>query len=294
MRMFRPGSWSRLSRPVFGQGCFPLCSHKHGRSFLRPCVELLERRDLPTLLAPAVLLSDFNTPPAFTPTPAGLTPAQVRHAYGFDQISLPGGVAGDGSGTTIAIVDAFDDPTAASDLRVFDKQFGLPDPAFSKINQRGGSAPPQAIGIWGDQIALDVEWAHAMAPGAKLLLVEADDNSSDNLFAAVDYAARQPGVVAVSMSWGATLGEDLTETDYDWHFQTPSDQPGVACVTASGNTGAPPTYPASSPNVLAVGGTTLNLSSGNYGSEAGWRGSGGGISQYETQPTYQKGVVTPD
>src|SRR5207244_2429085 len=105
------------------------------------------------------------------------------------------------------------------------------------------------------------------------------------------YAARQPGVVVVSMSWDG--GEDPTETSLDRHFLTPSGHGGVAFVAASGDSGAPPGYPAISPNVLSVGGTTLTLTTqGNYGSEVGWNGSGGGISAYETQPAYQKGVVT--
>src|SRR5205823_7091997 len=136
------------------------------------------------------------------------------HAYGFDQISFNNGtVAADGSGTTIAIVDAYDDPNIANDLHQFDVKFGLPDPVFTKVNQNGGSTPPTADHGWASEIALDVEWAHAIAPKAAILLVEADDNSYGNLFTAVGYAASQPGVVAVSMSWGG--GEFSGESFYD-------------------------------------------------------------------------------
>jgi subtilase family serine protease len=219
-----------------------------------------------------------------------LSPAQVRHAYGFDQISF-NGTPGDGSGTTIAIVDAYDDPTIAGDLHQFDLQFGLPDPTFSKVNQNGGSSMPAADSGWAQEISLDVEWAHAMAPKANILFVEASDSSDANLFGAVDYAARQPGVVAVSMSWGG--GEFSSEASYDAHFLTPSGHAGVAFIASSGDSGAPVSYPAASPNVLSVGGTTLNLGSGSsYLSESGWSGSGGGGSAYEAQPAYQKGVVT--
>src|SRR6266852_3453269 len=101
--------------------------------------------------------------PFSSPSPTGLIPSQIRHAYGFDQLSL------DGTGTTIAIVDAFDDPNIAGDLQKFDAQFGLPNPVFTKVNQTGGSTPPAANAGWATEIALDVQWAHAIAPGANIL-----------------------------------------------------------------------------------------------------------------------------
>src|SRR5262245_23534929 len=191
-------------------------------------LERLEARDLfaggvfqPTY----VLASHGGATPFGSPGPTGYSPAQVRHAYGFDQIRFSGGtVAGDGSGTTIAIVDAFDDPRIANDLHQFDVQFGLPDPTFTKVNQSGGSTPPPADAGWASEIALDVEWAHAIAPGASILLVEANSNSFANLLAAVRYAASQPGVVAVSMSWGG--GEFSGETSSDSTFQTPAGHAG--------------------------------------------------------------------
>jgi hypothetical protein len=260
----------------------------------QPDLELLESRDLLSGFHPLYVLARpaGGVVPFSSPGPTGYTPSQIKHAYGFDQITFNNGAtAGDGTGTTIAIVDAYDDPNIAHDLRAFDKQFGLPDPTFTKVNQDGGSSMPAADGGWATEIALDVEWAHAIAPGAKILLVEAYDNSESNLFAAVRYAASQPGVVAVSMSWGG--GEYSGETGDDYNFQTPSGHAGVTFVVSSGDSGAPASYPAASPNVLSVGGTTLNLDgSGNYQSEWGWGGSGGGISTYESQPGYQKGVVT--
>ncbi|MDB5307817.1 MAG: hypothetical protein JWO38_2019 [Gemmataceae bacterium] len=224
-------------------------------------------------------------------SPTGITPAQVRHAYGFDQVSFPGGTPADGRGTTIAIVDAYDDPTVQADLQAFDQQFGLPNPVFTKVNQTGGTAMPAADAGWAEEIALDVEWAHAVAPGANILLVEANNNSGSSLYAAVAYAARQPGVVAVSMSWGG--GEYASESADDATFLTPAGHTGVVFVASSGDNGAPVSYPAASPNVLSVGGTTLSLDAqGTYRAETGWAGSGGGVSAYETQPAYQKGVVT--
>jgi hypothetical protein len=229
--------------------------------------------------------------PLGTTGPTGYTPAQVRHAYGFDQIAFAGGVAGDGRGTTIAIVDAYDDPTIASDLVHFDAQCSLLNPVFTKVNQAGGVSYPPPDAGWAGEIALDVEWAHAIAPGANILLVEAQDNSFINLFAAIRFAAAQPGVVAVSMSWGSN--EFPGESSWDRPFATPAGHSGVTFLASSGDAGAPVGYPAISPNVVSVGGTTLHLGAGGtYLGESGWSGSGGGVSNQETQPTYQKGVVT--
>jgi hypothetical protein len=257
----------------------------------QPQVESLETRDLPSagFAQPTYILhgDGGNASPQGSPGPTGYTPAQIKHAYGTDQITFTGGVKGDGSGTTIAIVDAFDDPRIANDLIKFDAAFGLPDPVFKKLNQNGQTGPlPASNHGWASEIALDVEWAHAIAPKANIVLVEANDNSFTNLFAAVSTAASQSGVVAVSMSWSG--GEFSGETSFDSTFL----HTGVTFLASSGDSGAPPGYPAISPNVVSVGGTTLNLdSNGNYISETGWSGSGGGISAFESQPAYQKGVV---
>ena len=255
------------------------------KSVLR--LENLEPRDVPAVVfTPDYILEHASGATPFGSTgPTGLSPAAIRQAYGFDQVSYTG------AGTTIAIVDAYDDPTIASDLHAFDQKFGLADPTFTKVNQAGGSAMPTADAGWAGEISLDVEWAHAIAPGANILLVEANSASDSDLMTAVAYAAKQPGVVAVSMSWGG--GEFSGETSYDSNFLTPTGHTGVVFVASSGDAGAPTSYPAASPNVLSVGGTSLYLDSqGNYLSESGWGGSGGGISAYESQPAYQKGVVT--
>jgi hypothetical protein len=224
----------------------------------------------------------------------GYTPNQISQAYGFNQILFANGtVKGDGSGQTIAIVAAYNDPNLANDLQVFDQQFGLPNAALSVFNQIGGTYLPETdpTGMWEAEEALDVEWAHAMAPGANLVLVEANSDNFTDLLRAVHTAASLPGVSVVSMSWGDA--EFPTETSYDSFFTTPVGHTGVTFVAASGDTGAPPIYPAASPNVLSVGGTTLTLDGqGNYVSETAWSGSGGGISAYEAQPSYQKSVVS--
>jgi subtilase family serine protease len=258
-----------------------------------PWVERLETRDLLSagVATPASLLkAAAGHSTLSTPYPAGYSPAQIRHAYGFDQINF-GNVPGDGTGTTIAIVDAFDNPNIAEDLRQFDLAFQLPDPLFTKVNQDGGTKLPAANPGWAAEIALDVEWSHAIAPGAGILLVETYDNSLDNLLAGVSFAANYPGVVAVSMSW--VSDEISSETLWDGYFTTPSGHDGVTFLASSGDTGAPANYPATSPNVVSVGGTNLRLDpQNNIASERAWSGSGGGLSPYEAQPAYQKGIVT--
>jgi subtilase family serine protease len=210
------------------------------------------------------------------------SPAQIRHAYGFDQVSWTG------VGQTIAIVDAYDDPTVATDLHKFDQQFGLGDPKLTVAKMTSGGQSPAYNSGWATEMALDVEWAHAVAPGANILLVEAVSASLSDLLAAVNYARNQVGVSVVSMSWGA--GEFNGEGSYDSFFTTPSGHGGVTFVASSGDNGAPASWPSISSNVLSVGGTTLSLGSGSsYGSEKGWGGSGGGYSPYISEPTYQRG-----
>ncbi len=227
-------------------------------------------------------------------TPTGLSPAQMLKAYGFtadgtNDITFGSGVAGTGAGQTIAIVDEFAQPNIIPDLEAFDRQFGLQDPPHFSVTNFDGT-PNAPIGDWGIETSMDVEWAHAIAPQANILLVETSD-----LYAGVNYARQQPGVSVVSMSWGAP--EFNGETSYDSTFTTPAGHTGITFVASSGDhkAGEPGDYPAFSPNVLAVGGTFFSPpldANGDYSSETGWSDGGGGISQYERQPSYQKGVVT--
>ncbi len=215
---------------------------------------------------------------------SGYTPAQITSAYGLNAITFSSGsVKGDGTGETIALIEMYHDPNLASDLHTFDHEYGLPDPTLTVDNQAGS----QTDDGWSLEESMDVEWAHAIAPGAKILVVEAAPSNSNaqaiaNLMAAVQAANLTPGVVVVSMSWG--FNEFPGETAYDSAFTTP----GITYIAASGdNPGVD--YPATSPDVLSVGGTTLNLSSsGDYVSETAWSDSGGGYSQYEAEPSYQE------
>jgi hypothetical protein len=263
-------------------------------------VELLELRALLSGVAPQAtsapdlirMVNAGSLQPQNTAGPTGYTPAEIKQAYGFNQISFSG-VAGDGTGTTIAIVDAFDDPNITNDLHQFDLAYGLPDPpSFIKLNETGGTTNlPKANSGWITEIALDVEWTHAIAPGAKIVLVEAKSASDSDLMTAVNTARSYSGVDVVSMSWGGS--EDSSELAEDSTFTTPAGHTGVTFVASSGDDGAPDSYPSASSNVVSVGGTTLHLdASGNILSETAWSGSGGGISTVESQPAYQKGVVT--
>jgi subtilase family serine protease len=221
---------------------------------------------------------------------SALTPAQVTHAYGLDAVTFRSGgqtIKGDGSGETIAIVDAYHDPYLASDLHTFDQRFGLNDPALSQINLAGG----RVNSGWAQEEALDVEWAHALAPGASIVVVEAKSTTTRDLLAAVETARSVPGVVAVSMSWG---GPEITnQTAMDSHFSTPAGHTGITFVAASGDEGPAggAEWPASSTRVLAVGGTSLLVdSAGNYLGETAWSGSSGGFSKLESEPAYQRSV----
>ncbi len=243
---------------------------------------------------PVAIVNGHASPNATTPPGNAFTPAQIRQAYGFDQVRF-GSTQGDGTGQTIAIIDAFDDPNIITDLNTFDTQFGLPaPPSFTKVAQNGSANFPAASGStnWSIEESLDVEWAHAAAPGAKIILVEAVDSQYQNLVqAAATWAARQPGVSTISMSFGSS--EFGSETGLDSFFTTPAGHPGVTFLASTGDSGSPTEYPAASPNVVAVGGTSLSLTSSNaYNSETGWSGSGGGISNYEAKPTYQDGIAT--
>jgi subtilase family serine protease len=220
-----------------------------------------------------------------SPPISAFQPPQIRHAYGFDLVS------NQGAGQTIALVDAYDDPKAESDLAVFSQQFKLPVAStsngfFRKVYATGHK--PAANANWSVEISLDVEWAHAIAPKATIILVEAASNNLSDLLKGVDVAVRN-GATVVSMSWDS--GEFSGERNSDNHFVTN----GVTFLAASGDSGTGVTYPAASPDVIGVGGTSLTLdSNGNYLSETAWSGSGGGLSAYEHQPLYQAQFGIPD
>jgi subtilase family serine protease len=229
--------------------------------------------------------------PEGTAAPNTYTPAQFQQVYGFNQIEFEGS-PGNGLGQTIAIVDAYNDPNITGDLQAFDRQFNLPaPPLFAVVSQTGSNQLPgtDPTGKWESEEALDVEWAHAMAPGASILLVEANNSSPSNMFAAVKFEASVPTVSVVSMSFGGSVGQ--SDPGNDSTFTTPGGHQGVTFVAGSGDSGVV-SYPAASPNVLGVGGTAVILDGNNHiSSETAWYYSGGGIDPYENLPSYQDGVV---
>lgn len=224
-------------------------------------------------------------------TPDGYGPADLASAYAIP----PGG----GAGQTVAIVDAFDNPNAEADLAVYRAQFGLPEcttanGCFRKVDQRGGTDYPEPDAGWAGEIALDIQMVSAVAPLAHILLVEADDNLTENLAASVDEAVAL-GAKYVSNSYGSGYtstpgsGEDPSEvTDFDPHY----NHPGVAVVASSGDDDYGVSYPAASQYVTSVGGTTLvpDGSSRGWG-ESVWHnsfgGPGSGCSLFEAKPSWQ-------
>ena len=256
-------------------------------------IEQMEERLMPSVAHPDLII--HHSPGATPYTSAPYTPSDIRSAYGINKITFAGGLTGDGSGQTIAIIDAYNSPTIVSDLATFDSRFGLSaPPRFQVVNQYGGAslpgADPAGKGSWDLEAALDVEWTHAIAPKANIILFEANSASYSDLLAAVNTARYTAGVSVVSMSF--VSDEFSSETSYDAYFTTPGGHNGVTFVASTGDNGSPGGFAAASRNVVAVGGTSLSLNGSSYGSETGWSGSGGGVSQFESRPTYQNSVIT--
>ncbi len=221
------------------------------------------------------------------------TPASIACIYGFVTASAgcnPNTVTANptGGAKAIAIVDAYDDPAAASDLAAFSTQFGLPAPNFSVVYASGTQPAQDPTGGWEVEESLDIEWAHAMAPNAKIYLVEAASNNNSDLFPAVAVASllvKAAGGGEVSMSWGST--ETATETLFDAYLKVP----GVVYFASAGDS-AGVGYPSASPYVVSAGGTTLsmNLSTGGFRQSFAWEDTGGGPSLYEPTPSYQSSI----
>ena len=219
--------------------------------------------------------------PLATTAPSGYGPVELESAYGLTGAATP-------TGATVAIVDAYDDPNVAADLAVYRSTFGLPactaaSGCFKKINEHGAAAPlPAANYSWALEISLDVDMVSAACPGCHIVLVEASSNSMTDLGTAVNAAAATPGVVAISNSYGGS--EDNTVTSDDKYF----NHPGIAVTASSGDGGYGVEYPASSPYVTGVGGTSLSKASNTRGwTETAWSGAGSGCSKYEPKHSWQ-------
>lgn len=219
--------------------------------------------------------------------PSGYGPADLASAYGL-------GAAPSGSGRRVFVIAAFDDPTAASDLAAYRSAYGLPactvaSGCFRKVNQAGATAPlPLPDSGWAGEISLDLDMVSATCPACSITLVEATDDT-DNLLVATKEAATL-GAAYVSMSWGGS--DDSADTAHDAQYLKAS---GVAYTAATGDSGysGGASYPATSPYVMAVGGTSLTRTSTARGwDETAWSGAGSGCTGREPKPAWQGSVST--
>ncbi|MDA8343935.1 MAG: S53 family peptidase [Thermaerobacter sp.] len=267
--LLSPVSWTR--RVVLGGACLALLAATGGSASAANATNAQTHKPVWVATPP------FRIRGSATATyQSGYAPVQIRDAYGLNQLTETG------AGETIAIVDAYGSPSIQNDVATFDGQFGLPSVNLTIAYPNG--QPSKTDGGWALETSLDVEWAHALAPGANILLVVAKSASTSDLVSAIDYATSH-GAQVVSNSWGGS--EFSSEATYDSHFQ----HAGVVYVASAGDSGGAIEWPAASPNVVGVGGTSLTISGSSgsyvYGGETAWSSSGGGLSQYETRPAYQ-------
>jgi subtilase family serine protease len=228
------------------------------------------------------------TPKAAAASPTGYGPANLQAAYG-----LTGAAASNGSGRTIAIVDAYDDPNAEADLAKYRSYYGLSscttaNGCFKKVSQTGSTTSlPSADSGWAEEISLDLDMASAVCPNCNILLVEAKSATMANLGTAVNRAVTM-GAKYVSNSYGGS--ESSADTSYDSSY---FNHPGVAVTVSAGDEGYGAEYPAASKYVTSVGGTALKTSSTTRGwTETVWNtssteGTGSGCSAYDAKPTWQ-------
>jgi subtilase family serine protease len=222
----------------------------------------------------ARVVVDGTGKPAATATPSGKSPADIQNAYKLSPSA--------GAGTTVAIVDAYNDPTAAADLAVYRSQFGLAACTTSSgclriVNQSGGSSLPRTNAGWATEISLDLDMVSAACPACKILLVETNSASFANLGTGVNYAATQ-GVAAISNSYGGS--DSAPNAAYN--------HPGIAITASSGDAGYGVESPASFSTVIAVGGTSLTRATNPRGwAETAWSGAGSGCSTLNPKPSFQ-------
>ena len=249
---------------------------------------------------PKVTASGVALPAAATTPGSGSfyeTPSSLACVYGFVAQSLgcnPGSVSSvvpnSSSPLSIAIVIAYDNPGIQTDLTAFDAQFGLQNPPSFTVVYASGAKPTKAAANWAVEGSLDVEWAHAMSPNAKIYFVEAASNTLTDFLQAVSVASSKvaaDGGGVVSMSWVFT--EFSSEPTYENYFQTP----GVTYIASTGD--APGIgWPSTSAYVIAAGGTAIsrNPATGNYVSEGTWQQSGGGTSAYIARPAFQNAITS--
>jgi subtilase family serine protease len=253
---------------------------------------------------PAIFPSYVNTPSSIACIYQQVAQPATQPSGCNPQITT---VPPSGGGGAIAIVDAYDTPSAPKDMINFSTYFDLPAANFTVIYAgnaststgnkwpyTNGPQPPTGVGTgWDLETALDIEWAHAMAPNARIFLVEAQSNFNKDLYPAVQaaqYLVSHNGGGEISMSWGGT--DNSGETSLDPIFNNASLS-NVVHLASSGDTGGVVIYPSASPYVFSVGGTTINRdANGNFVNETSWTSGGSGKSKYETRPSFQNSVQT--
>jgi subtilase family serine protease len=240
----------------------------------------------------------FKAKPTASSTIAGYHPADLQSAY-----NLAAASAGQGGGQTVAIVDAYNDPYALSDVGTYRSTFGLPKlnscslsggkvsgtgPCIAQVGQTGSTTSlPRNNASWSQEISLDLDMVSAVCPNCKILLVEASSSSMTNLGDAVNEAVKL-GATEVSNSYGGS--ESSSDLSYDSSY---FNHPGVAITASSGDGGYGVEYPAASQYVTAVGGTSLTRASNTRGwSETAWSGAGSGCSAYDAEPTWQQSAFS--
>jgi subtilase family serine protease len=229
---------------------------------------------------------------ATAPVPGSLGPKDIQSAYNLTGLKS--------SGRTVAIVDAYDDPTAEKDLGVYRSQYGMTtacttdNGCFTKVGQAGTSALPSPDRGWGQEISLDLDMVTATCPDCHILLVETNSSSLADLNAGVAYAAGlkdaagNPVVAAISNSYG---GSDTNGANYK-AYQNAANA-GIAVTASTGDSGYGDQSPASFPGVVAVGGTSLKHAATTRGwTETAWTGAGSGCSRYNAKPSYQDPALT--
>jgi subtilase family serine protease len=212
--------------------------------------------------------------------PSGLTPGNIQDAYNLPSISK-------GYGQTVAIIDAYDDPHAESDLATYRSIFGLrpcttANGCFKKIDQNGTTTYPKANAGWAGEIALDMDMVSAIAPNSHILLVEATSSSFSNMGMAVNTAAHL-GATVISNSYSGTENAQTTQDIASYY-----NHPGIVITASSGDNGYGVQLPAAFNTVVAVGGTSLSKANNRRGwNESAWSGSGSGCSSYVSKPVWQ-------
>jgi len=250
----------------------PRLTHLSGLHAARACARTPEAGHA-TCFAKGLVNRKGAIPQASAPLASALSPDQLRSAYNLNGAS--------GAGRTVAIVDAYGYPNLERDLTIYRNYYGMPTCTTANgclriIDQNGGTNLPRADLGWSQEQALDVDSVSAACPDCKIVVVETKTNSFANLSAGVVTAAKQPGVVAISNSYG---GGDLADSTYGAAY----NHPGQAVTASTGDNGYQGgSFPASSSYVTAVGGTTLKMSGTSRVSETAWSGAGSGCSTVNT------------